>query len=550
MELAKGNRVFYYDPNTGERIKAQVKQVFKEKVKLRLTSSMDVITVPIDEVELASLIEKKSEDRTFTIDNRVFNKFAISRGLGTIRAITEGTRGETLYEVYWEEMEVSALDLGRELEDAGLFEKHKAQQPAEQDIDFDTKSDDWLDDSINQFMYEEGHTDLIVATFPETQTTQEENTMIQIVDSDILEALPTGHVEIASSLGLPCPDVKAALKDLEKRALVEYDEYKDVWMRKTEEFKDRKNPNLETVTIVATPIQTETIETVTIDEATPKERLNQLKGEILQISEKVRLAFYEIGKRLGEIADKKLYEIDGYADFEEFAFKEFGFKKSFAYYQISAAQVYSEIKSVSTNSGKECIKETHLRSLTKEDFSSDDRVAIWEQVTSELENLESEGKPAKLTAKLVEKHVMSYQESQVANPPELPPLNAGAYCRVRLRSGHIDSSLAKWNNQIVRFLRYGNMDGCICESVFGEEIQDVFFREEIFELADTATHKFSVELTVEQLKQLPRSGSLENAIAYLLPKSAEGSRLADCGIQNPASSTANVVEFPQKASAS
>lgn len=313
--------------------------------------------------------------------------------------------------------------------------------------------------------------------------------------TDILAAIkPSGECEvaIACQFGFDTQDVRRILKELEKEGLVQFDDYQKLWF------------------LYPT-----------------KQRLEDLKAEIRRITEKVRLAFYEIGVRLAEIADKKLYELDGYVDFKEFIARELGFTRDYAYKQIAAAQVFDELGSEYTKSIHGCIRETHLRPLTKEDLTSGDRQSIWEGVQSELVNLETSGKSAKLTAKLVEKHVMEFRESQVTNPPALEPLQAGDYCKVRLRSGHLDA-LSRWDDKVVRVRHRGELGSYICSGCFGEEIGDHFFREELFVLADTAVAKFSVELSVGQLKELPRTGSIENAVSTLLGHS-------------------NIIEFPQKA---
>lgn len=302
------------------------------------------------------------------------------------------------------------------------------------------------------------------------------------------------EVAIAAQLALSTINVRQTLQLLEKEGLVRFDDFNKIWFLV---------PSLQ--------------------------RLEDLKKEIRQITESVRLAFYEIGKRLAEIKEKKLYELDGFLNFEEFVEREFGFKKVYAHYQICASLVFDQIKPAFTNGEQDCIKERQLRPLTKESLTPDDRISIWEQVQSELENLESVGKPAKLSAKLVDKHVMSFQESQIENPPQLPALAAGDYCKVRLRSGHVDSELAKWNGKVVRVKGVGDIAGIYCGGCFGEEIDDYFFREELQLLTDTATAKFTCELSVEQLKQLPRNGSFENSISSLLGNS-------------------NVIQFPEKVS--
>lgn len=316
--------------------------------------------------------------------------------------------------------------------------------------------------------------------------------LTQNLKSEILNLFtPAGvcKVEVAATLETSTQSVKNVLEELEKEGLIQFDDYQTRWYLVPQ-----------------------------------KERLELLKKEIRQIGESVRLAFYEVGIRLKEIRDKKLYELDGYADFNEFVSREFGFKKVYAHYQIHAAQVYNDIlpcESASklyqpetkafTSCEQLCIKESHLRPLTRKDLTSDDRARIWNEVQQELE---SDSKPS-LTSKLVEKHVMKYQKSQVEKPPELPDLSVGTYARIRLRN-LFDSNLKAWHNKIVKVIDKGELNTYTVQGCFGEEIQDQLFRDELIELADTATAKFNVNLTIEQLKLLPQLGSLEAAINALL----------------------------------
>lgn len=297
-----------------------------------------------------------------------------------------------------------------------------------------------------------------------------------------LKAEGTSDIALGCATGLGMPEVRQILKSLSEEGLTYYDDRTELWF------------------------------------SSPSQRLNTLKREIKEIAEKIQLGFYEIGVRLREIRDLKLYQLEGYLFFEEFVESELNFTRRHAYRQISAAQVLEDIKPVCPNWSHAQIKESHLRFLTPETFSPDDRIKIWEEVEADLSYQEEQtGRAAKLTDRVVRRAVMQFQESQVEHPPELPPLNTGDWCRVRLRSPHIDTNLAQWNNKVVRVVEVGEIKGVTCCGPFGEAIEDCFYREELQVLEDSATQKYSIELTVKELSLLSQFGScIEEVISYLL----------------------------------
>ena len=84
-------------------------------------------------------------------------------------------------------------------------------------------------------------------------------------------------------------------------------------------------------------LQTVSVEVVDIEELTSEELSLRL-----QLERKVERAFYEAGKALMELRDRKLYR-SSHKTFEEYCRDRFGYTRIAAFYKISAAVVVDNL---------------------------------------------------------------------------------------------------------------------------------------------------------------------------------------------------------------
>ncbi len=80
---------------------------------------------------------------------------------------------------------------------------------------------------------------------------------------------------------------------------------------------------------------------IEVEEVEPELTYSE-QQELTRLERKVERAFYEAGKALAEIRDRKLYR-DRYQTFEAYCKERFGLGKSRVYQQIAAAEVYEDL---------------------------------------------------------------------------------------------------------------------------------------------------------------------------------------------------------------
>jgi len=106
-----------------------------------------------------------------------------------------------------------------------------------------------------------------------------------------------------------------------------------------------------------------------------RQQLEKLEKTILTRLED----FYQIGKALAAILDKKLYVLSGINDFDEYC--QVRFEKEFStarvYQLIEAANVYDQL-SQKVKPEELPKREAHIRPLTRKSFSEEQRQKIWE----------------------------------------------------------------------------------------------------------------------------------------------------------------------------
>jgi hypothetical protein len=289
-------------------------------------------------------------------------------------------------------------------------------------------------------------------------------------------------------------------------------------------------------------------------------RLRSLEAEILEIRQVIINSFYEIGIRLRTIRDERLYELKHYPNFKKYVERELAFSRDYAYKKIAATQVLEDILpsmvrlytqgihektgvsdvytqgihektgvsvvrpqgsheeigvSVVRPLGSHEIGEKHLRPLTDESLTPDDRREIWERVEDELDEIEEDKqKPPKLTTKIVEKAIANWKIDK--NQMPTPTFTSGQICKVKLGGSIGVKELTPFDGKLVRVVEQLK-HGVKCAGFWGEEIEEHFRFEELFEVEDADAQRQSVTLPVGLLKELAKRGqSIEDAIANLL----------------------------------
>jgi len=257
----------------------------------------------------------------------------------------------------------------------------------------------------------------------------------------------------------------------------------------------------------------------------PEEELKQHEQAIFEAWQDIVKGFYKIGTHLKQINDRQLYKLKNCSNFKEYVARYSPFSYDYAFKQIAAAEVFDEIRPCMRLDYTNCItapnyticivdlKESHLRPLTDKSLTTQTRQKIWENIEIELEDRRLDGKKPKLTSQLVEKTVWEFTQDK--NSPQPQPLENGQICKVELKS-NIDSGLKQHNKKLIRVIEQGTR-GVKCATLWGEPIEDYFYREELHELKDEEFYSSSINLPVEFWKKLSKKGrSLNEAISHLL----------------------------------
>lgn len=255
------------------------------------------------------------------------------------------------------------------------------------------------------------------------------------------------------------------------------------------------------------------------------DELKQHEQAIFKAWQAIVKGFYTIGSHLKQINDKQLYKLKNCSTFKEYVARFSPFSYNYAFKQIAATEVFDEIRPSLRLNYTNCIaapdctnctvdlKESHLRPLTDKSLTTELRQKIWENVELEIEESLLDGKKPKLTSQLVEKTVWEFTQDK--NSPQPQPLESGQICKVELKS-NIDSGLKQHNKKLIRVVEQNNR-GVKCTTLWGEPIEDCFFREELQDLKDEEFYSSSINLPVEFWKKLSKKGrSLNEAISHLL----------------------------------
>lgn len=127
---------------------------------------------------------------------------------------------------------------------------------------------------------------------------------------------------------------------------------------------------------------------VTIDVAAvevPELTQEELRDR-LHLERKVERAFYEAGKALMELRDRRLYR-STHRTFEEYCKDRFGYSRDAAYLKISATEVYENIQKFLPTIGRQIpmpTNERQLRPLAKAELEPNKQASVWEQAVDQV----------------------------------------------------------------------------------------------------------------------------------------------------------------------
>ncbi|MFN6562452.1 MAG: hypothetical protein RMY28_022035 [Nostoc sp. ChiSLP01] len=105
----------------------------------------------------------------------------------------------------------------------------------------------------------------------------------------------------------------------------------------------------------------------------------------LRLERKVEHAFYEAGKALTELRDRRLYR-STHKTFEEYCRDRFGYSRDAAYLKISATTVYENIQKYLPTNGRQIplpSSERQLRSVAKAELEPTQQATVWQQAVKE-----------------------------------------------------------------------------------------------------------------------------------------------------------------------
>jgi hypothetical protein len=186
---------------------------------------------------------------------------------------------------------------------------------------------------------------------------------------DRIPATGIGETELSIECGLKLADLRGHLANLVKQNLIEsHEDYPDHW-RKKQENPPEPEQVLECLpgepveigmnlgaspTVIRSILQnlqesgraiekdgqwhpTRSIEVISSEELTYEEQ-----SDLLNLERKIEKGFYEAGKALSEIRERKLYR-DKWGNFESYILDRFGFKRNYANKQIAAAEIVDQL---------------------------------------------------------------------------------------------------------------------------------------------------------------------------------------------------------------
>ncbi|MEA5567609.1 hypothetical protein [Anabaena sp. UHCC 0399] len=129
------------------------------------------------------------------------------------------------------------------------------------------------------------------------------------------------------------------------------------------------------------------LQSVTIDVAAVEvpELTTEEESDRLHLERKVERAFYEAGKALMELRDRRLYR-STHRTFEEYCKDRFGYSRDAAYLKISATEVYENIQKFLPTIGRQIpmpTNERQLRPLAKAELEPNKQASVWEQAVDQ-----------------------------------------------------------------------------------------------------------------------------------------------------------------------
>jgi hypothetical protein len=138
----------------------------------------------------------------------------------------------------------------------------------------------------------------------------------------------------------------------------------------SKDTQQQDNPGSATIDVAA----------VEVPELTQEEQRDRL-----HLERKVERAFFEAGKALMELRDRRLYR-STHRTFEEYCKDRFGYSRDAAYLKISATEVYENIQKFLPTNGRQIpmpTNERQLRPLAKAELEPNKQASVWEQAVDQ-----------------------------------------------------------------------------------------------------------------------------------------------------------------------
>ncbi len=187
-------------------------------------------------------------------------------------------------------------------------------------------------------------------------------------------------------------------------------------------------------------------EVVELEELTEEEKLDRLRLE-----RKVERVFYEGGKALMELRDRRLYR-STHKTFQQYCRDRFGYGKNNANMKILAATVVDELQKMTTNGGQILpTTERQIRLLTK--LEPDQQREVWQQAVEKAGNKVPSGRIVKDVVQRIMKRTKApnpYRIGEVCqfvvkDNPELRG-KGGCWCIVN-RVGDFSCTVTSWDGE-------------------------------------------------------------------------------------------------------
>ncbi|MBD2438826.1 hypothetical protein [Nostoc sp. FACHB-110] len=171
------------------------------------------------------------------------------------------------------------------------------------------------------------------------------------------------------------------------------------------------------------------------------------------LEQKVETAFYEAGKALIELRDRRLYR-STHKTFEEYCKDRFGYSRDAAYLKMSATSVYENLQKHLPTNGRQIplpSSERQLRSVAKAELEPAQQATAWQQAVIEAGNKIPSGRIVQSVVDRIRERTPvpnPYREGEICIlvPKDNPDLRGkGGYWGVIIHVGDFSCTVQTWD---------------------------------------------------------------------------------------------------------